>query len=64
MTSGKKAFQDLACIFHIRNLTVKYKNINSNLGEVIPRVGFFWMDIDDCKVYGKFIDFNQGELSY
>ena len=50
--------------FHLRNLNAKYKDINlKNIEKTItPRVGFFWVDIEDNKIYGKCINFDEGEL--
>jgi len=58
------SFKDLNELIHLRNLIAKYKDVNLKTIQkaICPEVGFFWVDVADKKVYGKSINFNEGEL--
>jgi len=60
------SFKDLNKLFHLKNLIGKYQDVNLQTIEeaITPRVGFFWVDTDENKVYGKSINFNEGELLF
>ncbi len=58
------SFKDLNKLIHLRNLISKYKDINLKTIQkaISPEVGFFWIDVEDMKIYGRSIDFDKGEL--